>query len=186
MAPILSWVAFAAAVVSANTIDLRAPSTDPLASCPGYKASNVKTTSSSLTADLELAGHACNVYGTDLTDLTLSVVYETGESNSLIELGNWLTNNYRRPHPRQDPRCSQQRLPGPCFRLSSSSCLLRNQLQASEHPVSLHRISVLVFNHSSQYWRGSIRYFSSKHRFRIPIPQTPDFAPKPSQPVRVG
>jgi alpha-glucosidase len=88
MAPILSWFAFVAAAVSANTIDLRAPSTDPLASCPGYKASNVKATSSSLTADLKLAGHACNVYGTDLTDLTLSVVYETGESSCLIDFRN--------------------------------------------------------------------------------------------------
>ena len=78
MAPILSWLALAASVVSANTIDLRAPSTDPLDSCPGYKASNVKTTSSGLTANLKLAGKACNVYGTDLTDLALSVVYETG------------------------------------------------------------------------------------------------------------
>jgi alpha-glucosidase len=79
MAPILSWFALVASVVSANTLNLRAPSTDPLASCPGYKASNVKTTSSSLTANLKLAGKACNVYGTDLTDLTLSVVYETSE-----------------------------------------------------------------------------------------------------------
>jgi alpha-glucosidase len=78
MAPILSWFALAAVAVSANTIDLRAPSTDPLASCPGYKASNVKTTASSLTANLKLAGPACNVYGTDLTDLTLAVTYETG------------------------------------------------------------------------------------------------------------
>jgi hypothetical protein len=79
MAPILSWFVLAATAVIASTIDLRASSSDPLASCPGYKASNVKTTSSSLTADLSLAGKACNVYGTDLTDLTLSVVYETGE-----------------------------------------------------------------------------------------------------------
>lgn len=79
MAPIFSWFVFVATAVTASTIDLRALSSDPLASCPGYKASNVKTTSSSLTADLSLAGKACNVYGTDLTDLTLSVVYETGE-----------------------------------------------------------------------------------------------------------
>lgn len=52
---------------------------DPLASCPGYKSSNVKTTASTLTADLSLAGSACNVYGTDLTNLTLQVVYETGK-----------------------------------------------------------------------------------------------------------
>lgn len=67
----------AATVVSASILP-RAD--DPLASCPGYKASNVKTTASTLTADLSLAGSACHVYGTDLTSLTLSVVYETGKS----------------------------------------------------------------------------------------------------------
>jgi alpha-glucosidase len=80
MAPVLSWLLLAAAAVSANAPPPLGDSEDaPLASCPGYKASNVKTTSSSLTADLSLAGPACNVYGTDLTDLTLTVVYETGE-----------------------------------------------------------------------------------------------------------
>jgi alpha-glucosidase len=49
---------------------------DPLASCPGYKASNVKTLATGLTADLTLAGAACNVYGTDLKELTLTVTYE--------------------------------------------------------------------------------------------------------------
>ncbi|KAJ9141692.1 Family 31 glycosyl hydrolase [Pleurostoma richardsiae] len=53
------------------------PSDEPLKKCPGYKASNVKTTATGLTADLALAGAACNVYGTDLTDLTLEVTYET-------------------------------------------------------------------------------------------------------------
>ena len=48
-----------------------------LSGCPGYKASNVKSTDSSLSADLTLAGDACNVYGTDLTDLTLTVEYQT-------------------------------------------------------------------------------------------------------------
>jgi len=62
---------------SASWIGPRA-SADPLTSCPGYKASNVKTTSSSLTADLSLAGKACNVYGDDLKSLTLTVEYQTG------------------------------------------------------------------------------------------------------------
>ncbi|QSZ32968.1 hypothetical protein DSL72_002552 [Monilinia vaccinii-corymbosi] len=49
----------------------------PLSECPGYTASNIKTTSSSLSADLTLAGPACNTYGVDLQSLTLKVVYET-------------------------------------------------------------------------------------------------------------
>jgi len=49
-----------------------------LDSCPGYRASNVVSTGSTLTADLSLNGPACNVYGTDLTDLKLVVEYQTG------------------------------------------------------------------------------------------------------------
>lgn len=49
-----------------------------LASCPGYKAINVITTDTGITADLVLNGPACNTYGTDLANLTLSAVYETG------------------------------------------------------------------------------------------------------------
>ena len=78
MARILSWCLLVAAAFSATTIISRTSSVDPLAGCPGYKASNVKTTSSYFTADLSLAGRACNVYGDDLTSLTLQVVYETG------------------------------------------------------------------------------------------------------------
>ncbi|KUJ18315.1 glycoside hydrolase family 31 protein [Mollisia scopiformis] len=68
----------AVTVVSAAILP-RAETDDPLASCPGYEASNVKTTASSLTVELGLAGTACNVYGTDLTSLTLEVVYETDD-----------------------------------------------------------------------------------------------------------
>ncbi|KAK2600207.1 hypothetical protein QQS21_005081 [Conoideocrella luteorostrata] len=50
---------------------------DALANCPGYKASNVRTSDNGLTADLSLAGTACNVYGTDLKNLILEVTYET-------------------------------------------------------------------------------------------------------------
>lgn len=65
---------------------------DKLAACPGYKASNVKTTASGLTADLKLAGKACNVYGDDLKDLTLSVTYETGEPTSVFAAQQHLLN----------------------------------------------------------------------------------------------
>lgn len=46
--------------------------------CPGYAASNVVTTESSLTADLTLAGNACNVFSSDITKLKLEVEYQTG------------------------------------------------------------------------------------------------------------
>lgn len=46
-------------------------------SCPGYSASNVQTTSTGLTADLTLAGAACNVFGDDVRDLRLLVNYDS-------------------------------------------------------------------------------------------------------------
>lgn len=47
------------------------------ADCPGYSASNVVTTNTGLTADLSLAGSPCNVYGSDIANLKLSVEYQT-------------------------------------------------------------------------------------------------------------
>jgi len=47
--------------------------------CPGYTASNVTRTQFGLTADLSLAGSACNVYGTDVEDLILTVEYQSSD-----------------------------------------------------------------------------------------------------------
>lgn len=49
-----------------------------LNACPGYKATNIRDDGSTLTADLSLAGQACNVFGTDIEQLKLQVAYETG------------------------------------------------------------------------------------------------------------
>jgi len=49
--------------------------------CPGYAATNIQKTDNTITADLNLGGAACNVYGTDLTDLKLLVEFQTGESS---------------------------------------------------------------------------------------------------------
>lgn len=70
---------FFSSLASAAFLGTNLGSLDKRAACPGYKASNVKTTGSSLTADLKLAGSACNVYGKDLTHLTLEVTYEDGK-----------------------------------------------------------------------------------------------------------
>jgi hypothetical protein len=48
------------------------------ADCAGYRARNVVETATGLTADLTLAGAACNVYGRDIEQLKLSVNYDTG------------------------------------------------------------------------------------------------------------
>jgi alpha-glucosidase len=69
------------ATASATALVSRdAPSDNVLSACPGYKASNIQTTTTGLTADLSLAGDACDVYGTDITDLVLQVSYDTGQS----------------------------------------------------------------------------------------------------------
>jgi alpha-glucosidase len=44
--------------------------------CPGYKVSQVKSTNTGFTAKLILAGRACNVYGTDVDSLNLTVDYQ--------------------------------------------------------------------------------------------------------------
>ena len=68
-----------ASAASASIVALRTE-TQPLEKCPGYKASRIeRSSSSSLTAHLELAGEPCNTYGEDLKDLRLKVEYQTGE-----------------------------------------------------------------------------------------------------------
>lgn len=72
----------AAAALFSATGDAAAllPRTGDPASCPGYKASNVKSQGGSITsANLNLAGAPCNVYGTDLNNLKLLVEYQTRE-----------------------------------------------------------------------------------------------------------
>ena len=48
-------------------------------SCPGYVASNVQQTETGLTASLNLGGTACNIYGTDVPELKLTVNYDTSK-----------------------------------------------------------------------------------------------------------
>ncbi|ODA79223.1 hypothetical protein RJ55_04816 [Drechmeria coniospora] len=69
------WVGLVCACAASAAL----PNGDPTAPCSGYRASNVVTTDSGLTADLTLASDACNAFGTDLKHLTLEVVYETDD-----------------------------------------------------------------------------------------------------------
>ncbi|KLO16236.1 glycoside hydrolase family 31 protein [Schizopora paradoxa] len=48
-----------------------------VSTCPGYSLSFLKTTSTGLTAKLNLAGPACNAFGSDIANLTIEVTYET-------------------------------------------------------------------------------------------------------------
>lgn len=57
--------------------------TDAQTVCPGYRGSNVQRTVSGLTATLTLAGSACNVYGTDIESLDLTVEYQSSNRLSV-------------------------------------------------------------------------------------------------------
>ncbi len=107
--------AFCAGAASAALVARDYSSDAPLTKCPGYKASNVQTTANGLTADLSLAGQACNAYGDDLRNLKLTVSYETGTRAPLISLSVLrasLTHSCRQPSSRQDTGCREQRVPG--------------------------------------------------------------------------
>lgn len=69
-------------LASAAAVKRAVPDNNKLDDCPGYTASNVQQSDDGLTADLMLAGPACDAYGDDLTDLVLSVTYQTGENSS--------------------------------------------------------------------------------------------------------
>jgi len=62
--------------LASATIVIRPPAPDAN-SCPGYKATYVEETGSGLTAELQLAGTACNIYGRDLATLKLQVTYDS-------------------------------------------------------------------------------------------------------------
>lgn len=79
--PILASAVNYAPSVTPNVMDKTAPSAQQ--ACPGYKASGVSENSAGFTADLTLAGPACNVYGNDIRDLTLAVQYQSKERLSV-------------------------------------------------------------------------------------------------------
>jgi len=68
--------------LSSATVVIR-PRVPDVNSCPGYKATYVKETGSGLTAELQLAGTACNIYGRDLETLKLQVTYDSSMNLSL-------------------------------------------------------------------------------------------------------
>ena len=79
---LLASSAFVAAV-SARAIATR-QSNDTCVSS-GYSASNVQQSGTGLSADLSLAGPACNSYGKDIESLRLTASYDT---STLLEVNN--------------------------------------------------------------------------------------------------
>lgn len=77
---VLGLVAFAGCAIAAPaSLDLAVRDGVSADDCPGYEASNVETTDSTITADLTLAGDACNVYSDDIKDLKLVVEYQSSK-----------------------------------------------------------------------------------------------------------
>lgn len=73
--------ASAGANILPNILDPEA--VDAQSVCPGYTALNVVRTPYGLTATLELAGKACNLYGTDVETLNLTVQYQSADRLSV-------------------------------------------------------------------------------------------------------
>ncbi|TFK48006.1 hypothetical protein OE88DRAFT_1665015 [Heliocybe sulcata] len=48
-----------------------------VSSCPGYTLNGLRETTAGITAQLSLAGSACNAFGQDIANLTIDVLYET-------------------------------------------------------------------------------------------------------------
>ncbi|PVH95481.1 glycoside hydrolase family 31 protein [Periconia macrospinosa] len=72
--PTLESSANLAPSVTPNIVDPTAPNAQEV--CPGYIASNIRTSNTGIVADLTLAGDPCNAYGNDILDLILNVQYQ--------------------------------------------------------------------------------------------------------------
>jgi alpha-glucosidase len=64
--------------------------------CPGYSLSNVQKTARGLTGSLSINGSACNAYGTDYSNLTLTVYYDT-QTRLHVTIGDVEQKQYRIP-----------------------------------------------------------------------------------------
>jgi hypothetical protein len=102
---VLGLVALAGYAIAAPApLDLVVRDSASVDDCPGYEASNVEKTDSSITADLTLAGDACNVYSNDLKDLKLLVEYQSSKLKPIQPRGGsvdtmlcFLGQNWERP-----------------------------------------------------------------------------------------
>ncbi|KAH8601722.1 glycoside hydrolase family 31 protein [Bisporella sp. PMI_857] len=162
MVPILSWLLTTAISATAAASVLAPRAGDPLASCPGYKATNIKTTLSSLTADLTLAGKACNVYGDDLKSLTLTVEYQT-DDRIHVKIQDAANSVYQVP---------ASVLPRPGGTSSSKSGNLKFKYNASPFSFSIERTKTgeVLFDTSA----ANIIFESQYLRLRTSLPENPN------------
>ncbi|PNY25265.1 alpha/beta-glucosidase agdC [Tolypocladium capitatum] len=138
-----------------------AASAASLDACPGYQASNVQTSDSGLTADLQLAGPACNTYGTDLVNLTLTVQYET-DDRIHVKIEDQANNVYQVP---------ESVFPRPGGSSSAASNQLRFGYTASPFSFNITRASTneILFDTSA----ASLVFESQYLRLRTNLPTDP-------------
>jgi alpha-glucosidase len=76
-ASLMKRLAFVASVIISGQATTWSVHDTASSACPGYRASNIQTNEGTvISADLILAGAACNVYGTDLDNLRFVVEYQ--------------------------------------------------------------------------------------------------------------
>jgi alpha-glucosidase len=66
-----------AAHARTQTLDAPPQHSGNVSACPGYALTGLQETAHGLTAQLNLAGPACNAFGTDFKNLTIQVTYDT-------------------------------------------------------------------------------------------------------------
>ncbi|EMC97876.1 glycoside hydrolase family 31 protein [Baudoinia panamericana UAMH 10762] len=138
-------------------------STSVLAACPGYKASHIQHTENGLTATLTLAGTACNAYGTDLTDLTLTVEYQT-DQRLHVKIQDAANQVYQVPssvfeRPASSSGCSQ----------SSSDLIFRHKNNPFSFTVTRRSNGEVLFDTSA----ASLVFESQYLRLRTNLPENP-------------
>ncbi|KAK3715894.1 hypothetical protein LTR37_006877 [Vermiconidia calcicola] len=145
-----------------TTSTLLGVNADIVGSCPGYVASNVQNGDGKITADLRLAGDACNAYGTDLTDLRLLVEYQT-EQRLHVKIYDAEEKVYQVP---------AQVVSRPPSTFISEGCDMTFKLQADPFSFTVSRSSTgeILFDTS-----GSSLIFESQYlRLRTHLPADPN------------
>ncbi|KAF2140842.1 glycoside hydrolase family 31 protein [Aplosporella prunicola CBS 121167] len=146
----------------ASTVAVRQDSA-PIENCPGYTASNIVDTGSAFTADLKLAGSACNTYGTDLTDLKLQVEYQSA-TRLHIQIYDAEENVYQVP---------ESVLPRPAKNASVPASAAAIQFKIVESPFSFSVVRKST-NETLFDTAGSPLIFESQYlRLRSQLPESP-------------
>jgi hypothetical protein len=164
-------LAFLSYALPALASSLESRQAASLASCPGYSASNLKDDGSTVTADLTLAGTACNAYGEDITNLKLLVEYQTGTYSPQYFTA--ILTSHRTTPPRQDLRPSGTSLSDSGVRLATTFQPSRLAkwfsagFRVDERPV-------LICDYATKQQGDAVQYVSGELCVRRPVCEVED------------